>query len=179
VWFASSDYAERLGVKVFQIGVPRLDVTEKGPLPTRAEADSVVTASVAPDVETSLQPLRQALQNPAATVQRMNSLFAFNAILAEYGRKTGAYPNSQDRLVSARKAMDIVQDAEFFRNVPAGLIDQMQYVSNGKSYKVIIVGAGDCAVVRVLRPAMVDPKRSSGPLDCVAYGYWSPLGAGY
>ncbi len=171
--FLTSDYAT---------GYWQSAVVQPVAAETKGDAE-LTTASISqepsPAIEQSLQPLRNALQNPSGTVQRINALFAFNAILAEYGSRNGIYPNSQGQLVSAAKALEVIGNADYRKNVPVSIMNQMQYVSNGKSFKVIVVGAGDCAVVRALRPALVDPKRSSGPLDCVAYGYWSPAGANY
>ena len=152
-----------------------------------AAADTLETSSIASQapspakddgIERALLPLRSALTNSGPSVDRVNALFAFNVLLSNYGAKHKNYPNSEGRLVPAGNALDVLGDPEYRKHVPQNIIAQIQYVSNGSSYKVIITGSGDCAVVRALRPAMVDPKRSSG-LDCIAYGYWSPLGANF
>lgn len=129
-----------------------------------------------PDVERALAPLREAMAKPGPSIDRINALIALNAILGSYAAKNRFYPDSKMEFVSAAKALAILNDPEFAKNVPASIIDEIQYVSDGKSYKLIIVGSGDCAVVRSLRPAMVDPKRSAGDLDCIAYGVWTPQG---
>jgi hypothetical protein len=128
------------------------------------------------ETERALLPLRQALEKPEPAISRINALIALGAILRDYAAKTKTYPSSQMKLVSAAAALAVLKDAEFERNVPTNIINEMQYVSDGRSYKVIVLGSGDCAVVRALRPAMIDPKRSAGDLDCIAYGIWTPAG---
>jgi len=128
------------------------------------------------ETERALLPLRQALGKPEPAISRINALIALGAILRDYAAKTKTYPSSQMKLVSATAALGVLKDAEFERNVPTNIINEMQYVSDGRSYKVIVLESGDCAVVRALRPAMIDPKRSAGDLDCIAYGIWTPAG---
>lgn len=128
------------------------------------------------ETERALDPLRQALGTPQPAIARINALVALGAILQNYAVKTKTYPSSQMKLVPAAGALAILKDGEFEKNVPISIINEMQYVSDGRSYKVIVLGSGDCAVVRALRPSMVDPKRSAGDLDCIAYGTWTPAG---
>ena len=128
------------------------------------------------ETERALDPLRQALGAPQPSIARINALIALGTILKNYAARTSTYPSSQMKLVPAAGALAILKDAEFEKNVPASIINEMQYVSDGRSYKVIVLGSGDCAVVRALRPSMVDPKRSAGDLDCIAYGTWTPAG---
>lgn len=53
---------------------------------------------------------------------------------------------------------------------------KLLYKSNGTDYKIIISNNGDCFIVRAIAPKMIDPTRSMGPIDCDAYGVWSPDG---
>ncbi|MER8825911.1 hypothetical protein NKH73_03105 [Mesorhizobium sp. M0938] len=144
--------------------------TGEGGTKTNGEAQG------SPETERALAPLRQALEKPQPAIARINALIALGAILRDYAAKTKTYPSSQMKLVPAAGALAVLKDAEFERNVPTSIINEMQYVSDGRSYKVIVLGSGDCAVVHALRPAMIDPKRSAGDLDCIAYGIWTPAG---
>ena len=131
------------------------------------------------DIEQALQPLKAALQQPSVTIQRINALIAFNTILKVFSSQQGSYPDSEGRIVAAQDALKLLNDSEFEKNVAADIVKDMRYVSDGRSFKVLMLGTGDCAVARILRPAMVDPKRAAGDLDCIAYGIWSPLGKDY
>lgn len=135
--------------------------------------------AVSPQERGALDALGAALRERGPTVRRINALIAFNSLLAQKAKTAGVYPNSGEKLVPAASALPLLDSTEFEKNVPREILDKIRYISDGKSYKLVAVATGDCAVVRVLRPAMIDPERSAGSLDCLAYGFWTPKGAGY
>lgn len=155
---------------------PKFTVAMKTARPGEGGSKTGDQARASSETERALDPLRQALGAPQPAIARINALIALGNILRDYAARTRTYPNSQMKLVPAAGALAILKNEEFEKNVPTSIVNEMQYVSDGRSYKVIVLGSGDCAVVRALRPAMVDPKRSSGELDCIAYGSWTPAG---
>ncbi|KQZ15244.1 hypothetical protein ASD27_15160 [Mesorhizobium sp. Root1471] len=155
---------------------PKFAVAMKTVRPGEGGLKTGDQARASSETERALDPLRQALGTPKPAIARINALIALGNILRDYAARTKTYPSSQMKLVPAANALAILKNGEFEKNVPTSIINEMQYVSDGRSYKVIVLGSGDCAVVRALRPSMVDPKRSAGDLDCIAYGTWTPAG---
>jgi len=131
------------------------------------------------EIEKALMPIRNAILHHSKTVDRINALISFNTIIGEYAKKVGGYPNSEGKVVSIRTVLTVLNASEFSAHVAPDIIDEMNYISDGVSYKAVNIGSGDCAVIRLIQPSMVDPKRSAAPLDCLAYGFWSPKGEAF
>jgi hypothetical protein len=145
----------------------------------RVNQAAAAMGTVSPQEQGALDAFGAALREQGPTVRRINALIAFNSLLAQKAKSDGVYPNSGGKLVPAASALSLLDSAEFEKNVPRETLDKMRYISDGKSYKLVAIGTGDCAIVRVLRPAMIDPERSAGSLDCIAYGFWTPKGESY
>lgn len=143
------------------------------------------TTSAKPPVEESaeiqraLAPLRDALEDPGQSILRINALIKVAQALDKFASVGGGYPNTEAKMVAIASVQDVFRRREIEAAVPETAARQMRYISDGKSYKLIVTAAGDCAVVRALRPAMVDPRRAFGKLDCLAYGFWTPAGRDY
>lgn len=134
---------------------------------------------LAPELAQKLKPLIAALNNPKPTIQRINTLMGVAQRLTDYSKAKGLYPDSGGKLVELAKALPILKAAGIDVALEASSIANLKYISDSKSYKLIAVGTGDCAIARTLKPDMVDPKRSAGPLDCLAYGIWTPQGVDF
>ena len=142
-------------------------------------AREAVTPAIAEETEEirrALAPLRDALRNPGPSILRINALTAVAQALDRFAAVGGGYPNSDGKMVAIANVQDVFRRRGIEVSVPELAAGQMRYISDGGSYKLIISAAGDCAVVRALRPAMVDPRRAFGKLDCLAYGFWTPAG---
>lgn len=138
------------------------------------------TSDALPKEESAVvSALATKFNDKSATIARINALYAFNSLLAQKAKSGGVYPVSGGRYVPAKAALRLLDSKEFVANVPADALEGLKYYSDGKSFKVIALGTGDCAVVRALRPNLVDPSRSAGAVDCIAYGFWTPNGAEY
>lgn len=100
----------------------------------------------------------------------IKALVQMRAYLSGQLSSTGSYPISPSmQLVSAGLGKQ-------FGDAGVGLFGgvYLYWSDNGKEYKLLANGTADCFVARRLAPDMVDPARSWGPVDCLAYGFWTP-----
>lgn len=95
--------------------------------------------------------------------------------LARYLEVAGSYPSATDAFLDARTTFGEMATRDVAFPVPRAVLDDtIRYVSNGRSYKFILYGTGDCYLAGRLAPETVDPARSFGDVDCYAYGAWTP-----
>ncbi len=153
----SGEHVEKAGA-----GTPAMGESQDSPL--------------SPEIRNKIEPLLLSLEKPAPTIQRLNVLIGMAQRLSEYSKAKGAFPETGGKLMDFVSAVPNIKAAGVKIALPDNAFANIKYISDGKSYKIIAVGTGDCAVVRAIQTTMVDPKRSAGPLDCIAYGVWTPRG---
>jgi hypothetical protein len=54
-----------------------------------------------------------------------------------------------------------------------GQTDKLLYRGSASDYKVILHYSGDCFIVGVRAPNLIDPIRAAGKVDCFAFGFWT------
>jgi hypothetical protein len=102
-----------------------------------------------------------------ANIRRLN---AMRAHIVEQFNTKGSYP-----LSAQMQAVSVGLDPKF-ADAAAGKFggSYLYWSETGKDYKLIAIGTGDCFIARADQKALVDPSRAWGPMDCNAYGYWTP-----
>ena len=125
-------------------------------------------------------------QRSAEYSQRLRDLDAMRQALDAYHAAHGSYPANAAfaGLVTAGGGTDpgwlpgLVPDyLPALPRDPARSNDantQYLYRSDGRDYKLLAHGGGDCDMARKNNPGLVDPAR-----DCWAYGYWTPGAAAW
>jgi soluble lytic murein transglycosylase-like protein len=120
-----------------------------------------------PPTKQQSQALADALSSFEANTKYLDSIHKH--ILTEYQEKS-VYPIS-----ATMQPVSVALGKQFKDAAPGKLSGNYSYWSDtGKDYKLIVSFTGDCFVARERRPEMVDPSRSWGVTDCIAYGYWTP-----
>lgn len=98
----------------------------------------------------------------------------YSDALARYLEIAGSYPSASDTFLDAGTTFSEMAASDVAFPVPRAVLgDTIRYVSNGRSYKFILYGTGDCYVAARFAPETVDPARSFGDVDCYAYGAWT------
>jgi hypothetical protein len=114
-----------------------------------------------------------------ATVDTNLSLLrAIRGGLDELQRAQGAYPvapawHPLSAIATAAPGLEALLGRQ------GGQKDRLLYRGGGGDYKLIMHQSGDCFVVNILHPELVDSTRRAGPVDCYAYGYWTAGAAGW
>jgi hypothetical protein len=120
-----------------------------------------------PPTKQQAQIMADARASFEANTKYLDTIHKF--ILTEYQEKS-VYPVS-----ATMQPVSVALSKQFKDAAPGKLSGNYTYWSEtGKDYKLIVTFTGDCFIARERRPEMVDPSRSWGPADCIAYGYWTP-----
>ena len=110
--------------------------------------------------------------------QRVAFLNRVQKGLTDYSTRNGNYPTTNRKYADVEKLLGFMKSKGVSIEIPQNLQkDLHRYVSDGKGYKFVNVGTGDCHLARKLYPAMVDQKRAYGPVDCFSYGVWTTSAA--
>ena len=154
-----------------------------------ASAPETLAASIvenAPEITAEPEqpaPLSAEAQAIANAEINMTALAAYRDHVEQLKSDTGTYPVTKK---SFRSALGVFEDVakesandgeELNLDLPEGAEmtkpGRIVYRSDGEDYKLIAQRTGDCSVVRDQQPELIDPKRTYGPGDCIAYGYWT------
>ena len=115
---------------------------------------------------------KEALANARFNIQQLEEL---KTALEKYRKDIGKYPvpAKMTRIVDVLNVLepDYISSLGIFRFRDGKGVSL--YVSDGKDYKLILYRSGDCYLMRFLSPQNIDPVRSSGEIDCEAYGIWT------
>lgn len=109
--------------------------------------------------------------------QRRQFLKDAERALAAYVQVSKVHPLAEE-FTAAKSVFQAIRSRGITLNLPADLsFETLRYRSDGRSYKLVFVGSGDCHRARVYWPEAIDTKRAFGPVDCLAYGVWTPNAA--
>ena len=150
-----------------------------------AESEPEISATEAVEPAPPPEPEVLSAEQQAMTNADINvaALIAYRDYAEQFKRETGSFPLTKRNFRSAVGAFEdaaeeILADGERANlGLPEGAemnsLGAIVYRSDGNDYKLIAQRTGDCSIVRKSNPGLIDPKRTYGPGDCVAYGYWT------
>lgn len=93
--------------------------------------------------------------------------------IEEYRRNTGAYPTTADAWNAFAAVAEAIPPLKARLGQMDGPKERLLYRGSRLDYKLILHHSGDCFIVRLDTPELVDPVRSAPPVDCYAYGFWT------
>ena len=111
----------------------------------------------------------------ATYADNQTTIAAITRALEARQSRDGSFPESENRqwmpwpAMKAREGAALARTPSFPANGQGGFL----YRSDGKDYKLVALSTKDCFVAQIEAPGMVDPARSAGTTDCIAYGTWS------
>lgn len=109
--------------------------------------------------------------------QRRQLTESVQRALNAYASANKVYPVAEN-LVAAGSVFQVIRSRGITLDIPdADAIKHMRYQSDGRSYKFLFIGSGECHKARLYWPESVDMRRAFGKVDCVAYGVWTPNAA--
>jgi len=146
-------------------------------------AGAEILETPAPKPATELVETSAEMQAQTNAEINLVALSAYKDFAEAFKMRNGSYPLTKRSFRSAVGAFEdaekefAVDGAPVNLNLPEGAKiaqpGRIVYRSDGTDYKLIAQRTGDCSIVRSLQPELVDPKRSYGPGDCIADGYWT------
>lgn len=91
----------------------------------------------------------------------------------EYRRNTGTFPTTADAWNSFAAVAEAIPPLKTRLGQMEGPKERLLYRGSRLDYKLVLHQSGDCFIVRLDTPELVDPVRSAPPVDCYAYGFWT------
>lgn len=109
----------------------------------------------------------------AASQAHVEMVRTFRTAVEEHRRTAGGYPTTGDAWTTFAAAAEPIPALKALLDRATGPKDRLLYRGSSTDFKLIMHNTGDCFVVRLDKPALVDPVRSAGEVDCYAYGFWT------
>lgn len=121
------------------------------------------------------QPSAPADEPDPVLAEQVRTIRLIQLSLNKYAETASAYPSTDGKFAQVQELIKHLESKGFTEIVSSDApIEKISYISDGKSFKLIAAGTGDCHLARRNFPNMIDPKRSFGEVDCYAYGAWTP-----
>lgn len=109
----------------------------------------------------------------AQSEKNVQMVRALREAIEEYRRNTGSYPTTADAWNAFAAVAEAIPPLKTRLGQVEGPKERLLYRGSRLDYKLVLHHSGDCFIVRLDKPELVDPVRSAGPADCYAYGFWT------
>ncbi len=109
----------------------------------------------------------------AASEANVALVRSLRAALDEHRRSAGGYPATGDTWTSFAATAEAVPALKALLAQASGPKERLLYRGSASDFKLIVHQTGDCFIIKLDQPDLVDPVRSAGQVDCYAYGFWT------
>lgn len=127
-------------------------------------------AAMPSPAEALVERYREGRAASEASVAMVRSL---RAALEEHRRSAGGYPATADTWTLFTATAEAVPALKAMLAQVSGPKERLLYRGSASDFKLIVHQTGDCFIVKLDQPDLVDPVRSTGDVDCYAYGLWT------